>query len=1180
MLTRSSAASRLSPTLNEQIEKRRRSTITANDDQQQNDNSSSSSSSQAKPLKKRWLAHHNVDQEQQLNNTNIQDNLSSINNLINEYNFQDWQTITVLVRIGNNQLNEYVSGTIIDIPKNGHLTVAPSIVHDNLFPNKVQINLFEDLFGILSDNAPPIRELIEGKHVLCRSQQIESETNFKYATYQSGIIVEKTNDAKFNISFDNQQDTVCVPRQSIRLFLPPWHDEIPVDWNAALDANSLFKSSNTSEINHQQGCCGSPSPRESSVSSNDSLQSTNINANESNKVITSDSLITEATSINSSFTLNNNNNTNINDIPTTIYNQITYRKGDVMTSTQSQIRKKFNGKQWRRLCSKDGCPRESQRRGLCSRHLSQKGRQEHSAQTTLSFDRIHSQPSIIPLTTNNSSIHHGYYSAPQSRTTTPLFFSQSPRFLLQQNSFQNEVFDSNSYPSAPRSTTSEISTNESSQVNPIRTVNWPDILPKITINLDQNRFDPMSTNQTQDDENNNSSNPDENPMNEDNSNGNSNSNSNNNKNDNENKSSYNGDYQSLRNVSLSPSKEKHIRRPMNSFMLFSQEQRGKIHLANPNRDNRNVSKILGEKWYSLSAQEQEQYRIRAKQLRYEHSKQNPSFKWTNQLNNLDNQINLKDEQEQCRRSARLQSQSNQDKNTSPSCDRLQAFAQICTNMPKLTEESTQRFSPITKPSTDNNATLTNLIAPVPIHGNSTPTLIVNQNSSEFNTNVIYSNEMDTSQNGIFQYRNTAFRVHPSCNSNDDERKSHSLSSSPNLKTENSSSILTENDKYRTIVSMLINQRKTNLSLEQQLKYLQSTTNHITKATASQSPPTTYSALSTESNSNHNLINDFSDRLNSNRSFAIKPFSIDEHQQRNFIFNNSQNHFITRSIVSSSSSSSSSSNSTGYSSGSSSSASSLDSNSTILSAYSSRSNSSLSERSKTSPTPLKQISIQYLPTINESSIHCPTAADDEVTQLTSLNENKYQSNSVLQQFPLAPTSDQLDTIQSKSLTKRRKTITLEFVQRPTTRSQSISERVGTNSCTSISSESCSIVTRKRKASIANEQTESEIKRTTTDYIKQLDEMKNQYIIANSNRQTNPSTPSNNQAINKNQLASRLKVIDFLKDQLYPTDSAILSFQIANQELFPKRRLLNQRIREIRQKLMSHLNQQQTLREHLS
>ena len=37
-----------------------------------------------------------------------------------------------------------------------------------------------------------------------------------------------------------------------------------------------------------------------------------------------------------------------------------YKKGDVV-STPSGIRKKFNGKQWRRLCSKEGCSKESQR---------------------------------------------------------------------------------------------------------------------------------------------------------------------------------------------------------------------------------------------------------------------------------------------------------------------------------------------------------------------------------------------------------------------------------------------------------------------------------------------------------------------------------------------------------------------------------------------------------------------------------------------------------------------------------------------------------------------------------------------------------------------------------------------------------------------------------------------------
>ena len=45
-----------------------------------------------------------------------------------------------------------------------------------------------------------------------------------------------------------------------------------------------------------------------------------------------------------------------------------------MVSTPSGIRKKFNGKQWRRLCSKEGCSKESQRRGYCSRHLSLKGK--------------------------------------------------------------------------------------------------------------------------------------------------------------------------------------------------------------------------------------------------------------------------------------------------------------------------------------------------------------------------------------------------------------------------------------------------------------------------------------------------------------------------------------------------------------------------------------------------------------------------------------------------------------------------------------------------------------------------------------------------------------------------------------------------------------------------------------
>jgi len=55
-------------------------------------------------------------------------------------------------------------------------------------------------------------------------------------------------------------------------------------------------------------------------------------------------------------------------------------------------------------------------------------------------------------------------------------------------------------------------------------------------------------------------------------------------------------------------------------------------------------------------------------------------------------------------------------------------------MPKLTEESTQCFTPITKPLSDNTLNSTNLITPVPIHGNSTPTSTINQNQTDLNTN--------------------------------------------------------------------------------------------------------------------------------------------------------------------------------------------------------------------------------------------------------------------------------------------------------------------------------------------------------------------------------------------------------------------------------------------------------------
>ena len=194
----------------------------------------------------------------------IEQSGSSLNELLREYNYQDWQTITVLVQISVNSTIEYICGTIVNIHSNGCLTVVPSVINADLYPNSIEINVWLNHFSILSDNAPPIRELIEGKHVLFRQQKFDSLNNSKYFVYQSGRILHRTNDAKFNILSDDQQEINSVPRQSIRLFLPPWHDglslsfpclsslstpissvslEIPIDWNAALLASNLFKSS-------------------------------------------------------------------------------------------------------------------------------------------------------------------------------------------------------------------------------------------------------------------------------------------------------------------------------------------------------------------------------------------------------------------------------------------------------------------------------------------------------------------------------------------------------------------------------------------------------------------------------------------------------------------------------------------------------------------------------------------------------------------------------------------------------------------------------------------------------------------------------------------------------------------------------------------------------------------------
>lgn len=70
-----------------------------------------------------------------------------------------------------------------------------------------------------------------------------------------------------------------------------------------------------------------------------------------------------------------------------------------------------------------------------------------------------------------------------------------------------------------------------------------------------------------------------------------------------------------------------IRRPMNAFMIFSKRHRAIVHQKHPNSDNRTVSKILGEWWYSLDVKEKQKYIDLASEVKEAHFKQHPDWKW-------------------------------------------------------------------------------------------------------------------------------------------------------------------------------------------------------------------------------------------------------------------------------------------------------------------------------------------------------------------------------------------------------------------------------------------------------------------------------------------------------------------------------------------------------------------------
>eukprot|EP00117_Sycon_ciliatum_P042431 scpid41776/ scgid0079/ Transcription factor SOX-7 len=74
-------------------------------------------------------------------------------------------------------------------------------------------------------------------------------------------------------------------------------------------------------------------------------------------------------------------------------------------------------------------------------------------------------------------------------------------------------------------------------------------------------------------------------------------------------------------------KDGRIRRPMNKFLAFAKEKRKELAADNPKMHNSAISKILGKMWKQLSHEDQEKYAVVAKELRHEHMRKHPDYKY-------------------------------------------------------------------------------------------------------------------------------------------------------------------------------------------------------------------------------------------------------------------------------------------------------------------------------------------------------------------------------------------------------------------------------------------------------------------------------------------------------------------------------------------------------------------------
>ncbi|XP_078384111.1 uncharacterized protein LOC144666560 isoform X2 [Oculina patagonica] len=71
----------------------------------------------------------------------------------------------------------------------------------------------------------------------------------------------------------------------------------------------------------------------------------------------------------------------------------------------------------------------------------------------------------------------------------------------------------------------------------------------------------------------------------------------------------------------------HVKRPMNAFLLYSQQYRKAFKVLYPGRDNREISTILAKHWREMKPEQKEPYREKARELMRRTRETHPDFKY-------------------------------------------------------------------------------------------------------------------------------------------------------------------------------------------------------------------------------------------------------------------------------------------------------------------------------------------------------------------------------------------------------------------------------------------------------------------------------------------------------------------------------------------------------------------------